>query len=291
MLPNFFVVGAQKAGTTSLHHYLSEHPEIYLPKEKETKFFVENNRYVKGISDYEEKYFSEWRGEKAVGEIDPDYMFFEVAIERLAKHFRNPKFIFVFRNPVDRAFSGYLMAYRRGLEKSSFEEALVLEEQRIKQGYFEKLHYSYFQRGLYYRQVSKFLERWDISQMCFLMSEDLMRSPRETLAICCDFLGVSRDFVPAQIGKNFHKATVPRSLGLLDLIQGEGPYRRIRRILRYSIPRPEWRAWVKDQLRALNQKPNDLSLKEDTRLRLAEMYREENQKLAQLINRDLSHWG
>lgn len=291
MLPNFFVVGAQKAGTTSLHHYLSEHPEIYLPKQKETKFFVEDDRYAKGIADYEATYFSEWNGEKAVGEIDPDYMYFEMAIERIAKHFLNPKFIFVLRNPVDRAFSGYLMAYRRGLEKSSFEEALLLEEQRIKQGYFENLHYSYVQRGFYYRQISRLLDRWDISQMCFLLSEDLMSSPKETLAICCNFLGVSEDFVPTQIGKKFHQATVPRSLGVLDFIQGQDSYRRIKQFLRHSVPNREWRAWIKKQLLALNQKPSDLSLKEETRLRLAEIYREENFKLAKLINRDLSHWG
>ena len=86
MLPNFFVVGAQKCATTSLYYYLREHPEIYLPMDKETKFFVRDDEYIKGIKYYESEYFSDYNGEKAIGEIDPDYMYFENTLERISKH-------------------------------------------------------------------------------------------------------------------------------------------------------------------------------------------------------------
>jgi len=100
MLPNFFVVGAQKSATTSLHFYLAGHPDIFLPKEKESKFFVNDERYILGIKYYENNYFCDWNGQKIVGEVDPDYMYFEVAVERILKHFdmNRLQFIFIFRN-------------------------------------------------------------------------------------------------------------------------------------------------------------------------------------------------
>ena len=63
MLPNFLVVGAQKAGTTSLHYYLKEHPDVYVPEQKETKFFVNDDCYSKGLSHYEQKFYGDWSGE------------------------------------------------------------------------------------------------------------------------------------------------------------------------------------------------------------------------------------
>ena len=102
MLPKFFVVGAQKAGTTTLHNLLASHPEIYLPRQKETKFFVADERYAEGLSHYETQYFAEWDGESAVGEVDPDYMYFPQALERMAVNLdlREIRFIFLLRNPV-----------------------------------------------------------------------------------------------------------------------------------------------------------------------------------------------
>ena len=85
-LPNFFVVGAQKAGTTSLHHYLAKHPNICLPKQKETKFFVDDSLYDKGIEYYESNYFSNCGAKTVVGEVDPDYMYFPIAVERIKRH-------------------------------------------------------------------------------------------------------------------------------------------------------------------------------------------------------------
>lgn len=138
MLPNFFIVGVQKAATTSLHNYLLYHPEIYLPAQKETKFFVDDKRYAKGIDYYEKTYFSDWNSQPAVGEIDPDYIYFQNALERISLHINisATKFIFIFRNPVDRAFSHYLMTYRRGFEPLSFEDATEQEPNRIKKTIF-----------------------------------------------------------------------------------------------------------------------------------------------------------
>ena len=290
-LPNFFVVGAQKSGTTSLHHYLEEHPDIYLPLQKETKFFVDDEQYAQGIDFYAEKYFSELKDEKAIGEVDPDYMYFKTGGERIRQHIPNPKFIFIFRNPVDRAFSHYVMTYRRGLELNSFEDAIRIEPERIDRGYHEDFHYSYVRRGFYADQVIRFMEKWDVSQMHFVLAEDLINKPAETVQSCLEFLGVDPNFVPSQINKKFHEATVPKNLALAVLFRNEDAYPIFRRIARFFVPNLAWRDWLRARLAAWNKKPSDLKLKEETRRHLAEIYRPENEKLSRLIGRDLSHWN
>jgi hypothetical protein len=290
-LPDFFVVGAQKAGTTSLHHYLAEHPDIYLPAQKETKFFVDDNRYEKGIEHYQAGYFADWKNEKAIGEVDPDYMYFATGAERIARHILQPKFIFIFRNPVDRAFSHYVMTYRRGLELNSFEEAIRIEPGRIAKGYEEDFHYSYVHRGFYYEQVIRFLEKWDMSRMHFVLMEDLISKPVETVRGCFEFLDVDQDFVPGQIGKKFHQSTVPKSLPLAVLFRDKDAYPIVRRIARWFLPSLEWRNRLRARLVAWNSKPSDLKLRDDTRCQLAESFRPENEKLSKLIGRDLSHWN
>jgi hypothetical protein len=291
VLPNFFVVGAQKSGTTSLHHYLAEHPDIYLPAQKETKFFVDDEQYAQGIEYYAEKYFSDWKDEKAIGEVDPDYMYFKTGVERIGQHIRNPKFIFIFRNPVDRAFSGYVMAFRRGLELNTFEEAIRIEAERIGRGYYEDFHFSYVRKGFYADQVSRFLDKWDISQMHFVLADELINQPAETVRGCLEFLGVASDFVPSQINKKFHEATVPKNLALAVLFRNEDAYPIFRRIARFFVPNLAWRDRLRARLSAWNKKPSDLKLNEETRRHLVEIYRPENEKLARLIGRDLSHWN
>ena len=72
MLPNFLCVGAQKAGTTTLYDILNQHPDIYLPKIKETKYFAADEKFNRGLDYYERKYFFKCMDQKAVGEIDPE---------------------------------------------------------------------------------------------------------------------------------------------------------------------------------------------------------------------------
>ena len=290
-VPSFFVVGAQKSGTTSLHHYLMEHPDICLPEQKETKFFVDDSLYEKGLEFYENEYFSTCDNEKIVGEVDPDYMYFRSGAARIEQHIKNPKFIFIFRNPVDRAFSHYVMTYRRGLEEKTFEEAIRVEEERISQGYEKDFHYSYTKRGFYCNQVDRFLENWDVNNMHFVLSEDLIKHPEETVRKCFEFLDVDSKFVPEAIGKKFHKATVPKNLALTVLFRNKKAYPVIRRIARFFMPSLAWRNWLRARLVVWNNKPSNLKLNDKTRQQLTDIYRDENIRLSKLIGKNLDHWN
>jgi hypothetical protein len=291
MLPNFLVVGAQKAGTTSLHHYLQAHPDIYLPAKKETKFFIHDRYYSKGIAFYEDTYFSEWGGEAAVGEVDPDYMYFEQALPRIGRHLDLTalKLIFIFRNPVDRAFSQYLMNYRRGHETLTFDQAIATESLRIQKGHMENLRYSYATRGYYLRQVERFLEHVDRSRILFLLSHDLEANPTRCIREVYQFLEVADAFVPPNIGERFHRATAPRSPMLARRLRGHGLERRVFRSL---IPSASLRQSLRNGLLQLNQTGrSEMCLDPALGRQLAERFRVENTRLADFLYCDLGCWS
>jgi Sulfotransferase domain len=290
MLPSFLVVGAQKSGTTSLHSYLQAYPNIFLPEQKETKFFVEDARYIKGMEYYQHQWFSDVAPGQLVGEVDPDYMYFDKALERIAGALdtRKIRFIFVFREPVSRAFSHYLMSHRRGIEPLDFEQAIEDEPVRIRKGYYERLHYSYLDRGFYYRQVMRFLERIDRKQVHFILSEDLAGNTEHVLAEVLQFLEVDEQVLPVDREKK-HVATVPRNLRLTKAVISKGPHKSLFKVL---MPFPSLRQKLRQGILQWNQTDNiGITLDVNTRSRLRAVYREENQNLSKLIGRDLSHWN
>ena len=150
-------IGTPKSGTTTLHYWLFRQADLVLPKGKETHFFSRDDRYAQGIAWYLSR-FAQTNVHHVVGEVDPDYLYFEKAPERIRRHIESPKIIMVFRNPVDRAYSHYLMSVRRGHEKLSFSEALRAESARLKTGNpIHKQHLSYLSRGFYMDQVKRYL--------------------------------------------------------------------------------------------------------------------------------------
>lgn len=292
MLPDFFIVGTQKGGTTSLKHYLELHPEVYIHSQKECKFFVRNDLYTNGLP-FLEKYFDSWKNQKVIGLVDPDIMFFEESIERMKKYidFSTTKFIFILRDPVERAFSHYLMTYRRGLEPLSFEEAIEKEEERLsKGGFFEKMHYSYVSRGFYLKQIKRFLPYVRKSQMLFLLTEELKKDPVNILKKIFEFLNVSSDFVPPNINIRYHKATVPRSVTLLRMMKSKNKIKKA--VIRFLIPSSRIRRSIYEFIDKLNQTERiNIILKENTRRKLAKIYENENKNLSEFLGIDLSlYW-
>ena len=107
MLPNFLIIGAARAGTTTIYNHLKDHPDVYLPAQKrpEPHFFLKESEYARGISYYEERFFSARRDERAVGEASTSYLFGQQVPKRIRAALPGVKLICVLRNPVERAFS------------------------------------------------------------------------------------------------------------------------------------------------------------------------------------------
>ena len=288
--PNFFVIGVQKAGTTSFHRYLSLHPDIFLPKQKETKFFICDDYYNRGVSFYQEMYFHDCGGKTAIGEIDPDYIFFPVAIKRLngSLNLKSVRFVVLLRDPVHRAFSHYLMTYRRGLEPLSFAEAIREEAARLDGSYHVEMHFSYVSRGFYMRQIERFLEYVNLENFCFLLTEDLERKPHETLSKVFRFLGVDPEFEAVNVGERYHVATVPQHVGLTRVVRQPSS---LKRFCKRLIPLPAAWRWSGSRMLELNSKDAQMIQPNEESIRfLSSHYHKENGRLAEFLGRDLSHW-
>jgi hypothetical protein len=290
MLPNFIGLGAQKAGTTSLFEYLRVHPQVFLPKVKETNFFFRDAEYEKGISYYESKYFSGVRNEKAVGEISPDYLYHQVCTDRIRSHFEKQLFIIVLRNPVERAFSNYLMEVRRGNENLSFEAAIATEEERIQRGHKEKDLYSYVHRGFYFDQIKAYMDCFQNSQFLIFLTEDLKNRRLETMARVFQFLGVDDHVLSHKVlDKEFHQASKMRYKWLHSYLMS--PHWS-RKILKLIIPNEKARYQIKTLIHQHNVKQIEQpKMKEDTRRKLVLRFKTANQQLHMLLGRDLSHWN
>lgn len=292
MLPNFFVVGAQKAGTTTLHNLLQSHPEIYLPEQKETKFFVDDTRYAMGIEHYEREYFSGWKNEPAIGEVDPDYMYFPQALERMNRDMdlSATKFIFLLRNPVERAFSHYLMTYRRGLENLEFAQALQVEPERIAADYLSNMHYSYASRGYYSEQLERFFKVVDEARILIVTSEEMQSHPESCLKRIYKFLGVDAEYVPENVGRKYHTATVPKSMAMLKRLEKKNALEK--KLLRALMPSKKLRSRIRERLSAWNQtEAGKPVFPDEARAILRETYRESNQKLNEKFGVESQLWS
>ena len=271
MLPNFIIPRAMKSGTIALRIYLAQHPDIYMAN-KEIHFF--NKNFDKGISWYEQ-FFNEWKGEKAVGEKTPDYLYNEYAPKRIYETLPNVKLIFVLRNPIDRAYSHYWHNVRSGQETLSFEKALEKEEERIKNPELKE-RYSYKDRGKYIIQIKRYAKYFPKSQMLFILAEDLKEKREETLRKILKFLEVDENFEFKDLREK-HVGGVPRSI-LLAKIAGS------KYIKKYRL--------LRDFIKRINTKKGKTPpMKEETRKKLQKYFEEYNKELEKFTGLDISKWG
>ena len=204
--PDFLILGAQKAGTSSLFNYLCEHPAVEQPFKKELHFFDRPAVYRRGIDWYQAffpKTSNAGGGIKSItGEGTPYYLYHPRVPALVARHFPKAKLIAILRNPADRAYSHYQMVVRRGTqEKLSFEDAIDAESERL-DGVTERMladdnyesaahiHFSYLARGRYAEQLMRWAEYFPREQMLVLESDCLRNEQAATLAKVYEFLGI-----------------------------------------------------------------------------------------------------
>ena len=291
-LPNFLCVGTQKAGTSTLQDILVQHPDIFLPAIKETRFFRDDSEFAKGTEYYQNEFFSTVRGEKAVGEIDPDYMYFEHVPGRIHECLDTDiRFIFLLRNPVDRAYSHYWMSYYRGYDRDPFTRSIELEEDRIKIGFFERNQFSYIDRGHYAEQIERYLRFFPKQNMLFLVFEEDFRnrsSREKSIGSILEFLDLQHLELNVDIRSN--PSSRPKYQFIRDIIYGRpAPLRFLASVV---VPSAKWRqrvALLVDQKNRVESRPPALltELREEIWNR---HFKQDVGRLELLLNRELKSW-
>ncbi|GAB1581220.1 sulfotransferase family protein [Phyllobacterium phragmitis] len=197
-IANVFIVGVQKAGTTALHSFLAQHPQIQMSEQKELHFFDNDNRNWTDpdYADFERRFSAE--KSKIRGESTPIYIYWPNSLERLKIYDPAAKLIVLLRHPTFRAYSHWKMEMLRNAETLSFEEAVSAtgrERVRSASGGVHRV-FSYIERGFYARQVSRLLTLFPREQVHFALTDDLWLTPRETLSEIETFLHVDHFLSP-----------------------------------------------------------------------------------------------
>jgi hypothetical protein len=227
-LPFFLIIGAAKAGTTSLHEHLCEHPRVAAPRAKEIHYF--DFSYRRGSGWYR-AHFPRAAAGQISGEATPYYLFHPAVPERVAGDLLGVKLIAILRDPIDRAFSHHNHEVSSGYEELSFEAAIAAEPERLR-GEEEKLlrdpgyrsyshqHYSYLARSRYAEQLERWLRFFDRDDLLILAAEDLFTRPVETVEAAQRFLGLEPD-VPADLSPRNIRSYSPIAPELRQRLQNE----------------------------------------------------------------------
>ncbi len=196
IIPNLFIVGAQKAGTTSLYKYLSQHPDVYMSPVKEPNFFSqvrpEQPSYGERVVLEEGHYYALFQNAgnySIVGEASPSYLWDINAPYRIKKANPKAKIIILLREPIDRAFSHYLMDVRRGIQRESCYDALAGDYVRERKGW--GVSHLYVELGLYSEQIERYFNTFDSNQILILQFKELKMDSKKVLKKVFSFLDIS----------------------------------------------------------------------------------------------------
>lgn len=276
MLPNFVIIGAQKAATTSLWHYLRLHPRVAMSAAKETNFFVAEMAWDRGLSWYESQFAHARDADPvAVGEASPNYtMYPELAgvPERMAKTIPEARLIYVLRHPIERMVSSYLHLLTLGSETRPIDVALL-----------EEPHYANASR--YAMQAEQYLRHFDPSRLLMFTVDELRAAPGPTLDRVLEFLALEPGWRPEGLDVHYHRTAekrVPRSwwrrLGGL-MIRANVPDFQVPRAVAESnlTTRPLTRA--------------DAALSDAARARLEDMVRPDVARLRAHLGERFGGWG
>jgi len=290
MLPNLFLIGAMKAGTTSLHRYLGQHPEIYIPKLiKEPAFFAfgEGGESLIAGRPGRPRSMSRARYEALyepgrVHRYRLDSSTAHLRVERSATRIREAvpeaKLMAVLRNPVERAFSQYQFSHKQAHDVgATFEAELACDAERARKD--EQLGYGYLHHGFYHRHLRRYYDLFPPERFHIMLYEDFHADPVATVRGVIEFLGLNAGFTP-DVSQRYNVSGIPRNAAIASAFRR---FRGAKSFVERRLP-PKLVSRLGQPL--LRRERLDATL----RARLLDVFRDDIERLQGLIGRDLSRW-
>ena len=296
-IPNFFIVGAAKSGTTALYKYLDSHPAIFMSPHKEPRFFAFENQSlsfagpngddingstITSLADYH-NLFAGVTDEVAIGEASTAYLAVPESADRIYQHAPDAKIIAILRHPAERAYSSYLHLKRDNHEPySDFSQALRKEPQRRAQNW--EFLWRYKELGYYFEQLKRYYARFDRDSIRVYLYDDLCADSTALLKSIYQFLGVS-EHCPELLSERHNSSGIPRNRGVYNYLLKEND--PIKNIVKTFLPESIRRPIVNRLIQRSLHKPQ---LSPQLRHQLTQEYRDDILQLQDLIQRDLTHW-
>jgi len=280
--PNLFIVGAPKAGTTSLHAYLKESPDIFMSSIKEPNFFsaktIPDNTTKKMIRD-KKKYLELFKNvinKKYLGESSPSYLSDPEAPKLIHEVSPNAKIIISLRDPVERIFSNYLMNYNLGKLKLSFHETI---QKSLKEKNSTTLLFRISRAGLYFDDVNRYLEKFGSDNVEIIIFEELVLDLDKTVEKILNFLGVRYSI-------DFEKKTHnPYSTPRLPIASKLMTSKTMHKIIDTNLFPTSTRKFVREKI--LFKHPQKPTINDEDRKILVDYYKNDVKKLEKILGKKL----
>ena len=276
-LPDFLIVGAAKSGTTSLYHYLKQHPQIFMPSLKEPNYFSQIPKNRDFVTDWNEyvQLFKSAKINETIGEASTSYLFcYKRTIPAIKERLGNPKIIIILRNPIERAFSHYLFYIKLGIEKNSFDKVLTLNY-IVENGPWKIKINPYLELGFYYEQVKAYKDNFENVRVH--LYDDFKLKQLELIKDVYLFLELDANFSPSLEIRNV--SGIPKNKLTGAILSNPWISKTLISKIPYSI---------KTRLR--NVLLEKQSIPDGSKETLKEIYKNDIEKVSALINEDLSFW-
>jgi len=295
-MADFLIIGAARAGTTALHSYLRQHPQIFMPAQKEPNFFAFededlnckgpgadyiNNSTTK-LADYQ-ALFADAPSDSVCGEASPLYLFAEKSAARIHRHTPDVSLVAILRNPIEQAYSHFMYATKNRIEDvQDFADALKSEEERMSKGWQPLFAYSQFPR--YAEQLERYFAQFRRDQILIHTYEEFVSDPGELLADVFCFIGVDPKFRP-DLARKLNAGGVPKNPRFQNFLMKPN---MITGAIGRVVPQ-DLRLKIRDRLSGMNLK-SKTAMPDDAREILRERLFPEIRKLGKLLDRDFGAW-
>jgi hypothetical protein len=295
-LPNFLVIGSGRAGTTSLHHYLRQHPDVHIPARKAPSHFycvgasssaslerrLSTRAHFVADPDAYEALFDSWSGQRAVGEVSPVYLASTAVAQRVAERLDDVRIIAILRDPIERVHARFVARRRDGLERTRDFATLVDTERRLPL-VLDDTAGTYLASGFVSHVLQTYVDVIAPERIRCYLYDDLRQDPAALVDDMMRFLDVDPDVpIDTQVSHNRSGGTIAgpatRALWTRTALA--------RTWLRPHVPEPVRDRVFRLATRSVRAEPIDPAV----HATLAEIYRPEVDRLQQMLGRDLSHW-